>query len=101
LNGIVFPVYNTANLRHVVSVTIHTEKIMSHTVKEFDYSGLSIAERILLAQELWDSVHREALASPLSAEQRQRLDHRRAELESGAVAPLTWDELRLSLSAEQ
>ena len=74
---------------------------MSQTIKDFDYSGLSAAERILLAQELWDSVHREALTSPLTPEQRQRLDRRRSELESGAVLPLTWDELRLSLSAEQ
>lgn len=73
---------------------------MSQTIKDFDYSGLSAAERILLAQELWDSVHREASAAPLTAEQRQRLERRRAELESGAVLPLTWDELRLSLSAE-
>jgi putative addiction module component (TIGR02574 family) len=50
-----------------------------------DLSHLSPAERIHLAQHLWDSIHDDALAVPLSAEQCAELQCRDADMESGAL----------------
>lgn len=67
----------------------------------FDFSHLSAAERLHLAQELWDSLHDDPQddirAEPLTAEQRAEIERRDAELESGAVQGIGLDELRQSL----
>jgi putative addiction module component (TIGR02574 family) len=65
--------------------------------ESFDFSHLSPAERIHLAQELWDSIHDEAQAMPLTVEQRAELGRRNAELETGAVQGIGLEELRQSL----
>jgi putative addiction module component (TIGR02574 family) len=56
---------------------------MTHTIKDSDLSQLSPADRIMLAQELWDSVNERAKAVPMTKVQRQELDRRLAEIESG------------------
>jgi putative addiction module component (TIGR02574 family) len=63
----------------------------------FDFSALSAAERILLAQELWDSVHAEAQAMPLTNEQRDELNRRLEQLESGKVEGIPWEQARNGL----
>lgn len=70
---------------------------MSQTIKDFDFSQLTAAERILLAQELWDSVHEEAVTPPLSPVQRDDMKRRWRELESGEVQGLSWEQVRTSL----
>jgi putative addiction module component (TIGR02574 family) len=55
---------------------------------------LSVAERIQLAEDIWDSIAADPAALPLSDAQRQELDRR---LESYAQNPdegLPWEELR-------
>ena len=55
---------------------------------------LSVAERIQLAEDIWDSIAAEPAALPLSDAQRQELDRR---LESYAQSPdegLPWEELK-------
>jgi putative addiction module component (TIGR02574 family) len=42
----------------------------------FDFSRLSAAERVLLAEDLWDSVAENPDAVPLTDAQRAELDHR-------------------------
>ena len=64
---------------------------------EFDFSQLSAPERILLAQALWDSVHSEAVATPLTTEQRAEIERRLSELKSGEVQGIPWEELKQSL----
>lgn len=49
--------------------------------KPIDLSHLSPADRIDLVQELWDSIHDDAQAVPLTAEQKAELD----------AATLTWN----------
>ena len=51
---------------------------MAHPL--FDFSHLSPAERIELAERLWDSL--EPTAAPLSEKQAAELRHRRAALEA-------------------
>lgn len=70
---------------------------MTGSPSPFDFSELSAAERILLAQALWDSVHEEAIAATLTGEQRDELHRRRQQLESGEVQGIPWDHLRRSL----
>jgi putative addiction module component (TIGR02574 family) len=55
---------------------------------------LSVAERIQLAEDIWDSIAADPAALPLSDAQRQELDRR---LESYAQNPdegLPWEELK-------
>jgi putative addiction module component (TIGR02574 family) len=63
----------------------------------FDFSPLSPIERIHLVQELWDSIHDDAQAMPLTAEDRAEINRRHAQLESGEVQGISLDELRQSL----
>ncbi len=65
----------------------------------FDFSALSAAERILLAQQLWDSVHEEAQVMPLTSEQRDELNRRLEQLESGKVEGIPWEQIRDGLLA--
>jgi putative addiction module component (TIGR02574 family) len=55
---------------------------------------LSVAERIQLAEDIWDSIAADPAALPLTDAQRQELDRR---LESYAQNPdegLPWEELK-------
>jgi putative addiction module component (TIGR02574 family) len=55
---------------------------------------LSVAERIQLAEDIWDSIAADPAALPLSDAQKQELDRR---LESYAQNPdegLPWEELK-------
>ena len=70
---------------------------MSQSIKDFDFSRLDAAERVLLAQELWNSVHDEMQAAILPPGQREELQRRLADLESGQVQGIPWEELRQSL----
>jgi putative addiction module component (TIGR02574 family) len=60
-------------------------------------SHLSPADRIHLVQDLWDSIHDDAMAVPLTAEQRAELQRRDADRESGAVRGIPWEEVKKSL----
>ena len=62
-----------------------------------DLSHLSPADRIHLVQDLWDSIHNDALAMPLTAEQKTELQRRDADMESGAVRGIPWEEVKKSL----
>ena len=64
---------------------------------DLDISRLTPDERILLAQELWDSVHEHAQTMPLTPEQREELSRRRAQLESGQVKGVPWEQFRKNL----
>ena len=64
---------------------------------EIDISQLSPAERILLAEDLWDSVTAEQDAPPLTPEQQQELERRLAAADRGEMAYSTWDEVKRRL----
>jgi putative addiction module component (TIGR02574 family) len=70
---------------------------MAHTVKDFDYSQLSSAERILLAQELWDSVEPEARSWPLTAEQQAEIERRIAAIDAGTMPTYPWEDVKQRL----
>ena len=47
-----------------------------HPLLKFDISELSIAERIQLAEDLWDSILEQQEELPLSSAQQQELERR-------------------------
>lgn len=63
---------------------------------EFDVSKLSVAERIQLAEDLWDSVP-ESADIPLTNAQKAELDRRLADLEQHPDAGEPWEVVRARL----
>jgi putative addiction module component (TIGR02574 family) len=70
---------------------------MAHMTKDFDFSQLSPVERILLAQDLWDSAREEAQALPLTTEQQAEIERRLAALDAGTMPAYPWDEVKQRL----
>ena len=67
---------------------------MTKADHSFDFTQLSPAERILLVQEIWDSLLREGCQASISDEQRQELDSRWERFQSGAMSATPWTEVK-------
>jgi len=65
-----------------------------------DILEMSIAERILLVEEVWDSIAAEPDAVPLTEEQRAELDRRLAACEKEPEAGAPWSEVKTRLLNE-
>jgi putative addiction module component (TIGR02574 family) len=65
----------------------------------FDYRHLSIAERLQLVEDIWDSIAQDADTRrfPLSDEQKALLDKRLAEFEAHPSSCVPWSEVRARL----
>jgi len=75
---------------------------MPQTPDKFDFSGLSIAERILLVESLWDSIARDSQADiPLTQEQKHELTRRLAAEEAGEITYSSWQEAKRRLLSEK
>jgi putative addiction module component (TIGR02574 family) len=63
---------------------------------EFDYRRLSIAERLQLVEDIWDSIAADAdlTSLPLSNEDQAVLDERLADIEANPKAGAPWPEVR-------
>jgi len=61
---------------------------------DLDITKLSIAERIQLAEDLWDSVSAETADLPLSDAQKAELDRRIADFERAPQAGEPWEVVR-------
>lgn len=55
---------------------------------------LSIPERILLVEEIWDSIAQENESFELSDAQKRELDRRIESLRANPVQGRTWDEIK-------
>jgi putative addiction module component (TIGR02574 family) len=62
-----------------------------------DLLQLSEAERIQLAQDLWDSIPTDSSAHVLSAEQQLEYSRRLAEHDADPASAIPWDEARARL----
>jgi putative addiction module component (TIGR02574 family) len=62
----------------------------------FDYRRLSIAERLQLVEDIWDSIAADADLNslPLADEDKALLDERLADLEANPSAGASWTEVR-------
>lgn len=67
----------------------------------FDFSHLTAAERIQLAQDLWDSLEPTEIdeAVPLTEAQQAELDRRLAELERDPEAGIPWERAMAEIQA--
>ena len=69
----------------------HTERMQ---MTDLDLSKLSVAERIQLAEDLWDSVAAETGELPLTEAQKAELDRRLADVERDPGAGEFWEVVR-------
>lgn len=60
-----------------------------------DIQGLSNAEKILLVEQIWDSIDKTDI--PLSAAQKKELDRRLAQHAKGETKFSSWDEVKKRL----
>jgi len=63
----------------------------------FDFSKLSIAERIQLAEDLWESIPEEGADVPLTDAQKAELDRRLDDLQRNPDAGEPWEVVRARL----
>lgn len=64
-----------------------------------DLLHLSVAERIQLVEDLWDSLAAEPEALPLTEAQQQEIDRRLAEHAENPDSAIPWEEVRRRLYA--
>lgn len=62
-----------------------------------DIVNLSVAERIQLVQDVWDSIAAEPGQLPLTEEERQKIDRRLADLETNPGVGRPWAEVKARL----
>lgn len=70
---------------------------MSPTLKALNIDQLSVAQRILLVEEIWESIAEEAGEVPLPEAQQQDLQRRLAAYEANPKAGSTWEEVKARL----
>jgi len=71
---------------------------MNITATLNEIKALSIEDRIMLVQEIWDSIAAEQVGPKLTEALRQELDRRIADAEANPNNVLTWSEIRSSVS---
>ena len=71
---------------------------MSPTIKALGIDQLTVAQRILLAEEIWDSIPDETDTLPLSEAQKQDLQRRLAAYETDPKGGSSWEEVKARLS---
>lgn len=67
--------------------------ISSNRLGSMNIQQLTLSEKIILAEQLWDSVRAESQAQPLSSEQKQLLDSRLEALELDGELGDSWSDV--------
>ena len=73
----------------------------NHPLLKVEISQLSIAERIQLAEDLWDSILEQQDELPLTNTQKQELDRRLEDYQQDPTAGSTWEEVKQRLGFSQ
>jgi putative addiction module component (TIGR02574 family) len=73
------------------------EHEMSQTLKALGIDQLSVAERVLLVEEIWDSIADQEQEIPLTEAQRLDLQRRGAAYEANPKAGSSWEEVKSRL----
>lgn len=73
----------------------------NHPLLKVEISQLSIAERIQLAKDLWDSILEQQGELPLTDPQKQELDRRLENYQKDATSGSTWEEVKQRLGFSQ
>jgi putative addiction module component (TIGR02574 family) len=66
---------------------------MSPSLQAHGLDRLSAAERLTLAQDLWDSITAEVERAPLTEAQKQEVDRRLAAHRANPQAAIPWDQV--------
>jgi putative addiction module component (TIGR02574 family) len=66
---------------------------MSPTLQALGIDRLSVAERLALVQEIWDSIAEEYANAPLTEAQRQEVDRRLAAHQANPQAAIPWEQV--------
>jgi putative addiction module component (TIGR02574 family) len=72
---------------------------MSVSLKSLGIDRLSVEERLVLVEELWDSIAENSAAVPLTDAQRAELDRRLADHEAHPEDVVSWEEVKDSISS--
>jgi putative addiction module component (TIGR02574 family) len=70
---------------------------MHATAKSLGIDRLSLAERILLVEEIWDSIAAEAEALEVPQSHKDELDHRLAAYHADPQAGSSWEDVKSRL----
>ena len=70
---------------------------MSTTLKALGIDRFSVAQRILLVEEIWDSIAAEPEEIPLTDAQKQDLQRRLAAYEANPKEGASWEEVKARL----
>ena len=70
---------------------------MHTTVKSLGIDRLSLAERILLVEEIWDSIAAEAEALKVPQSHKDEIDRRLAAYDANPHAGAPWEEVKARL----
>lgn len=73
---------------------------MSASMKELGLDRLSVAERILLAEEIWDSIAPGPEAFTLTETHRQDLDRRLEQYRDSPKSGAPWEEVKARLQGK-
>ncbi|MCU0536285.1 MAG: addiction module protein [Hydrococcus sp. Prado102] len=68
-----------------------------HPLLKFDIAELSVAERIQLAEDLWDSILEQQEELPLSEAQQQELNRRLENYTKNPANGSSWEEVKKRL----
>jgi putative addiction module component (TIGR02574 family) len=66
-------------------------------IKMQEILDLSVAERILMIEKIWDSINHNDIQIPVA--QKQELDRRMARYHNGETSFVSWKELKSELNA--
>jgi putative addiction module component (TIGR02574 family) len=69
---------------------------MSVSIKSLGIERLSVSERLILVEELWDSI---AASTPITDAQRTELDRRLVDHEANPDDVVAWEEVHSSITA--
>jgi putative addiction module component (TIGR02574 family) len=84
----------------VAANSSYGECAMSPTFKALGIDQLSVAERVLLVEEIWDSIPDEQEAIPLTEAQKLDLQRRIAAYEANPKAGSSWEEVKARLRSQ-
>jgi putative addiction module component (TIGR02574 family) len=73
---------------------------MSTCLKTLGIDQLSIAERILLVEEIWDSIAADAAQVPFTESQKKDLQRRIAAYEANPKAGSSWEDVKARLRGQ-
>jgi putative addiction module component (TIGR02574 family) len=76
------------------------ERKMSQTLSSLGIDKLSPAQRILLVEEIWDSIASEAEQAPLTEPQQRDLERRLASYVTNPTSGSSWEEVKARLQGK-